>query len=572
MPNSRSTPSTNRFWLGLGALLLVAGFATRAEAERKRIVILPFEGDEKAEKFHAALIKLVKKTHTVVSTEKWESTAENLSAAKVNDKNIKKVAKKMKVDGVIEGSVTKRRDSYMLKLKLRAGTSGSVAASVDTKAEGTRLDGQASRDIKDELLDAIDNLDSVRGGGGEDEEDAKPAKKPKKGEDEEEDAKPAKKPKKGEDDEDAKDAKPAKKPKKGEDDEDAKDAKPAKKPKKGEDEEDAKPAGKPSKFGGGQLKDGKDAKKDDEVAALKTKKDDEEEEENPNPKPKKKDVAATEEEEDSISERAEPGVKLTGAAAVSPGNRAIDATIGLSLNARRLAWKADGDLPASTGLGQGKPPNYNGVPAPGAVLDITAYPLAFGHKKKGVLTGIGISAMYDQALLISSQTNSGTKLKTASNRYQFGGVFRYPLGQSPNALVVGGRLSYGRQSFQIQQGSDLPNVNYTMIEPGAFVKIPLGKIVFNLDVGYQLISNTGQMTKGENYGKATVSGIDFAVSGDYALSTALFARAGLNVSRIGYKFDGSGMLTTMRDNDPEQDVKGATDMYLGAAFTIGYLY
>jgi hypothetical protein len=563
MLNSRSKASTNKVWLGFAALLLVAGFATRAHADRKRVVILPFDGDEKAEKFHGALVKLIKKTHTVVSTSKWETTAEGLSAEKVNDGNIKKVAKKMKVDGVIEGTISKRRDEYIIKLKLRSGTSGKVIAKVDTKAEGTKLDGQASRDIKDELVDAVDNLESVRGGGGEEEEDAKPAKKPKKGEDEEE-AKPAKKPKKGEDEEEAK---PAKKPKKGEDEE----AKPAKKPKKGEDEEEAKP----SKFGGNKkLEKGNDA--GGEETALKSKKDPEEEE-NPNPKPKKggKKVAAKDPDGEEIGEVAEPGVKLTGPEALTPANRAIDAVIGLSLNARRLSWKADGDLGPSTGPGLGKPPNYNGVPAPGAVLDITAYPLAFGHKKKGVLTGLGVQAMYDQALLISSKLGDGTKLKTQANRLLIGGVFRCPLGSKAEAPVVGGRLAFMKQSFQIQMGSDLPNVNYSAIQPGVFFKLPVGKLVFNADLGYQLISNTGQMTKGNmtGYGKASVSGIDFKVSGDYALTKAIFARGGLQIERIGYKFNGSAdTLATLRDNDPEQDVKGATDMYIGAAFAIGYLY
>jgi len=563
--------STNKVLLGLAALFLVVGFASRAHAERKRVVILPFDGDEKAEKFHASMVKLLKKSHTVVSTAKWESTAEDLSAEKVSDGNVKKVAKKMKVDGVIEGSIQKRRDEYMIKLKLRSGTSGKVIASVSTKAEGTKLDGQASKDIKDELYDAIDNLESVRDGGGDDDEDVKPAKKPKKGEDEEAVKPTTKKPKKGEDEEavkpttkkpkkgeDEEDVKPtAKKPKKGEDEEDVKPT--AKKPKKGEDEEDVKP----SKFGGGKLTKGEDSD---------TTNDDEE---NPNPKAKKPKVAAKDDDDgEKIVKRDDEdgGTKLTGPAALTPANRAIDAVVGISLNARRLKWKADGDLAASTGAGQGKPPNYNGVPAPGALLDITAYPLAFGHKKKGVLTGIGISAMYDQALLISSQKNDGTKLKTTSSRLGFGGVFRYPLGSSPNAVVVGGRLAYGKQSFQIQMGSDLPNVNYSMIEPGVMVKLPLGKLVFNLDLGYQLISNTGQMTKGDQYGKATVSGIDFAVSGDYALTGALFARAGLKLERIGYKFDGTGTLSTGRDADPEQDVNGATDLYVGAMLTVGYLY
>ncbi len=545
MLSSRSKASINRIWLGFAALLLVAGFAARAHAERKRVVILPFDGDEKAEKFHGALVKLIKKNHTVVSTSKWETTAEGLSAEKVNDGNVKKVAKKMKVDGVIEGTISKRRDEYIIKLKLRAGTSGKILSTVNTKAEGTKLDGQAARDIKDELIDAIDNLESVRGGGGEEEEETKPAKKPKKGEDEEE-------------------AKPTKKPKKGEDEE----AKPAKKPKKGEDEEE-----KPSKFGGTKkLEKGNDA--GGEETALKPKKDPEEEE-NPNPKPKKGKKVAAKDSDGEVVDSVEPGVKLTGPDAVTPANRAIDAVFGISLNARRLSWKADGDLGPSTGPGLGKPPNYNGVPAPGALLDITAYPLAFGHKKKGVLTGIGLSAMYDQALLISSKTGDGTKLKTQANRFQLGGVFRYPLGSKPDAIVVGGRLAFGKQSFQIQMGSDLPNVNYTAIEPGAFVKLPVGKLTFNADLGYQLISKTGQMTKGDmtGYGKGKVSGIDFAVSGDYSLSKALFARAGLKIERIGYKFDGSaGTLATGRDNDETQDVKGATDMYIGAAFTVGYLY
>jgi hypothetical protein len=188
----------------------VTGFGLRAaDAERKRVVILPFDGD-KAEKFHASMVKLVKKSHTVVSTEKWETTAEGLGAATVNEKNIKKVAKKMKVDGVIEGTITKRRDEYVVKLKLRTAKDGTVVANASVKAEGTKLDGSAGKEIKDELVKAIDGLESADG-----DDDAKPAKKGKK-DDDDDDAKPAKKDKK--DDKKAKkdeddDAKPAKKDK-----------------------------------------------------------------------------------------------------------------------------------------------------------------------------------------------------------------------------------------------------------------------------------------------------------------------------------------------------------------------
>src|SRR5687767_13242762 len=102
MTSSRSNGSTSRY---LVVLLILLGVST-AHAERRRVVVLPFEG-EKAEKFHSAVVKLVKKSHTVVSADKWEGAAGDM---KFNDKTIKKVAKKLKVDGVISGSVDKRRD------------------------------------------------------------------------------------------------------------------------------------------------------------------------------------------------------------------------------------------------------------------------------------------------------------------------------------------------------------------------------------------------------------------------------------------------------------------------------
>jgi hypothetical protein len=582
MTSSRSNGSINKRVLVVALLLF--GLGTAHAEKRKRVVVLPFEGDEKAEKFHSAVIKLVKKSHTVVSADKWEGAAEEMSATKLTDKNIKKVAKKLKVDGIIEGKVEKRRDAYMVKLKLRSGASGVVVGSVDTKAEGPRLDGTASKDVKDELIEAIGNLDSVRGGGGEDEEEEeKPAKK-KKGEDAEEE-KPAKKKKGGDAEEeeekpakskfgsgkmskgeDAEEEKPAKK-KKGED---AEEEKPAKK-KKGEDVAEEKPA---KKKKGEDVAEEKPAKKkggEEEEVAVKSKKGGEDEEEAPLPKKKKsKEVAAKEGEE--IEEKAEPREKMDAALAVSPGKRAVDVAVGLSFNARRMSFKADADLAAGAGAGQGRPPSYKGVPAPGAYFDITAYPLAFGHKNEGITKDIGVEIMVDQALLISSKDGDGNKLQTKAGRFAFGGVFRYPLGKGASAPVVGGKLLYGQQKFLIAD-ADIPSVTYGMIEPGVFFKYPLNdKITLNTSVSYMLITKSGDITSSANYGKSTVSGIEAELGGDYSLTKAIFARAALKLETIGYKFKGDGMLTTGRDSDPEQDVAGARDTYIGASFSIGYLY
>jgi hypothetical protein len=151
-----------------------------AYAGKKRVVVLDFEGDN-AESIHASVVKLLKKSYTVVSTSKWNDKAEELGATKVSEKNVKKVAAKLKVDGVITGKVDKRRDEYIIKLKLRSGSTGElIGNSVSTKTDKTKLDAQAKRDIKDELIGAIDGLESNGAGGDDEEEEVADEEKPKK--------------------------------------------------------------------------------------------------------------------------------------------------------------------------------------------------------------------------------------------------------------------------------------------------------------------------------------------------------------------------------------------------------
>ena len=231
----------------IGALRLVPALAQAGG--RKRVVVLELEGP-KAEKFHEDLVKLIKKSHTVVPVDKWNGTAEDLDASKQNEKNFKKVAKKLKVDAIITGKIDKRRDEYIIKLKLREGKTGAlVGEGIDTKADGPRIDGKAQKDLKDELLDAISNVDANRAGGGGDEDDEEDEDKPAK-----------KKPLKKDDDEEEDEDKPAKKGFSKKDDEEEDEDKPAKKgfSKKDDEEDEDKPA-----------KKGFSKKTDDTVAALK---------------------------------------------------------------------------------------------------------------------------------------------------------------------------------------------------------------------------------------------------------------------------------------------------------------
>jgi len=161
MTTSKSNTSKSKL-----ALLFVLVFATSAFAEgKKKIVVLDFKGPD-AEKFHDDVVKLIKEdeSHKVVNTEKWTGAAEEADAKKFNTENVKKVAKKVKVDGVVWGKVEKDGDSYTLKLKLRAGKNGEqVGDELELKSDAAELNKKGKKKLKKDFLPSIDTLEPVGG-------------------------------------------------------------------------------------------------------------------------------------------------------------------------------------------------------------------------------------------------------------------------------------------------------------------------------------------------------------------------------------------------------------------------
>jgi hypothetical protein len=547
MTSSRSIP---RWLVVLAALVLWVGHAS---AGRKRVVVLEFDGP-KAEKFHEDVVKLIKKSHTVVSVDKWNAKAEELDAGKVTEKNVKKIAKKLKIDGVITGKIDKRRDEYIIKLKLRSGTTGEIlGASVQTKADGPRLDSKAQRDIRDELIAIIDELESNRAGG--DDDDDAPKKLSKKGGDDEDEPKKSGFGRKGglsADDED--------KPKK----------------KKTEVVED-----KPKKKT--EVVEDKPKKKavDEEKAVLATKRSrDDDDDERPRRRSKRKAVV-----DDDDEEGIEDEVELEDGdrdVALSPGRRAVDVAAGFSFTRRNLNFSYASDL--------GKPPpGYRqAIPVGGAMIDMTFFPMAFSKKEKGIISGLGLNILYDQVLKINSQKRyldnmqetRIANLDTKESRWLVGGVLRYPLGTAANSIVVGGSLSYGSQQFTVAQmlpngdPTDIPNVAYSFFQPAVFARLPLiPKITINLDAGLLLMMNTGDIQTSAHYGAATVTGYELELGADYRLKPNIFARVGVRYQTISFSFKGDPTsMTNTRDTDPDQDVTGAKDVYFGGFTTIGFIY
>jgi hypothetical protein len=158
MTTSTSNTSKSR----LLALLVVLVWSGVAFAGGKKIVVLEFKGPD-AEKFHDDVVKLVEKDdNKVVNIDKWNGAAEEADATKFNTKSVKKVAKKVKVDGVVWGKVEKDGDSYTIKLKLRAGKTGEmVGDEIEVKSDAAELKGKARKKVKEGLLPGIDGLEEV---------------------------------------------------------------------------------------------------------------------------------------------------------------------------------------------------------------------------------------------------------------------------------------------------------------------------------------------------------------------------------------------------------------------------
>src|SRR6185503_18113238 len=632
MTNSRSRSSRSKL---LGALVVacaMVGAAGVAHAERKRVVVLDFEGP-KGERFHDDVVRLLKKTHTVVSTHQWNGAAEQLDAASMLDKDVRRVAKKLKVDAVVEGKIEKRRDAFLIHLKLREGKTGEVVrAGISTRADGPRIEGRAQRDIKDELVGAIDEVEPNHPG--DDDDDDRGKKRVAKAEaeaDDEAEERPTKKRGKKADDRGKK--RVAKAEAEAEDEgESDRSAKKAKKDSAGkkvakkteEEDEDSLPPKKASK-----------ADKADERAGKKVAKKTEEEGEDSLP-PKKANKAKSDERSESVGggndgkrfskrpedergsdrvasaddERAALKPKTDDDAAAKAGegdgdegHKAASTKVASSEDAERVEVEAEpaGRIESAMSRSPGqraieliaggsmtvrtmkfdvkgdlvsRPANYKGGRAGGAIVDATIYPLAL-RSRAGILKDIGVTVMYDRMLKVSSRSQlTGMEVDTKETRLGAGLVFRHAFGSTPTAPVVLAKITYSSQVFRIAADLDTPNVKYTMFEPGLGVRVPvIANLVLGLDAKFMAITNTGQIQELSQYGTARVLGLEGALSVDYLFGRGLFARAAFRYETIGYTFKGNGLMTVNRDrNASTQDVMGARDSYLGGLASVGYLY
>jgi len=517
-----STSNTSKSsWLVVAILVLWTGLAF---ADHKRVVVLDFDGP-KADKFHEDIVKaLKKKDHTVVGTDKWNGAAEDLKATKLNKKNARKIAKKLKVDGIVTATIEKNDEGYVVHVKLRAGKSGAVVAEqIDLKSEGTKL---SKKEVNDQLVGAIEGLED--NGGDSAETPDTPG---------------------------------------------------------GDDDDSGPKHGGFSKTHdtGASATDDPPPKKNHDKDPDKDKKDPDTAEANPKPHHKHpKPVAAGDDDgsgnSDSVTAHADEPALPTGDEILLPANRAVDFGIGMSFTARHLGFSS------SPKLGTPPPEYKEGLPVAGGVMDATVYPFAITHKSTGILNDLGIEVMYDKVIDISSKkgyvdpttmTQMTASLNTDEAHFEVGAVFRYPLS---NDLVPGFKLMYSNQQFLIDQmlpdgsATGVPDVQYSAVEPHVFVHYSATpSITINADGGFMFLVKTGDITAdGTGYGGAKDLGFEFTGGLDYNLTKAIFARALFHLDEYSLTFKGDA--NSLSDSSGMKVVDGAKDYYYGGSIQIGYAY
>ncbi len=571
MKSSRSIASASRSALAVvAALVALIALAWPGVAHaRKRLVVLEFTGP-KAEEFQADLEKILKKRHSLVPQAKWDAAADDLGATKLTDANVKRIAGKLNVDGVIVGKSEKRGSRYYLHLKLRAGASGKVLAEPEVIERSGGL-GPDGRDTIDEsLLPVIDDLPRLGGGGDDDDEDAD-------ADDDDDDrgsrgkgkGKPTGKGKGklADDDDDDDDDRPGWG--RGDDDDDDDDA---------DDDDDrgsrGKGKGKPTGKGKGKPADDDDdddrgAGRDDDDDDDRGRDDDDDDDRVADRDDRDDRDRDDEDDEDDDRDRGRGRDRDDAPADPRP---ALDLSAGLSFTGRKLGF--------TTNLVQNAPQGYSGAPVPGLRIAGDLFPLAFNKKNRSFTRNLGVTGLFDRAIKISSELKTATMtytLPTVEQHLAFGVIYRHPV--SPT-LTIEGSVRYNKRKFVINKSSapmdavDIPNTDYSYVDPGVGVHYVLGpKAALSADARFLLITDTGEMQSPDQYGASTVTGVDLGLAVDYLVAPKIVIRAALGLATIGYAFKGNGALTNNRDGQPASvDVSGARDTYYGGSAGAAYLF
>ncbi|MBP9084800.1 MAG: hypothetical protein KBG15_01730 [Kofleriaceae bacterium] len=328
--------------------------------------------------------------------------------------------------------------------------------------------------------------------------------------------------------------------------------------------------GKPAKRGtSGDARSNDDDADDDDQASN----DDDDADDRPKKKKKKKRSRDDEDESEDDELSAAQLYAMTHGA----NRAAIRVDFGPSMVARSLSFNSN--------LIDNPPRGYSNSPVPGARIAVEFYPLAL-RKRLGAAAGLGFGLDYDRTLSLSvrvPQTDGSViSLPTAQSRLYADLRYRVVFGNraaSPSLTVIAG---YGQRDFSVDRLPlsasgivlDMPDVGYRIFAPGLNARFPVASAVaLGVQARGLLVFDAGAIQTKQEYGQATITGVEANVSIDILLGARFALKVAGDVAVLGYSFTGNGEQSNNRDMDPAtKDVGGASDRYLGGSVTMAVLY
>lgn len=501
--------------LTLAAAVALSATTAVATAEAGVVVVLSVRGSDDGD-LERMLGDAVAEDHELRNDTDYSKVARREGVSGSDDpRDIATVARILGADVIVDPSLRREDGGYVLRIKLRDRT-GKVAKTMVVKMRKPRLGTSGKRDVAKELADTLSAVLDRRGGGSD-----RDRARDDRDDDEERDD--------GGDDRRVRDRD------RDDDDDEERDDRRAR-----DDEDDDERDGR-------RVRDRDDEDEDDRF--------DEDDDEDDRGRRRRRRRAGEEPRE----------IRRAGVV-VEAGTMALK---------RTLSFSSQADLEMA-------PRGYTGSFVPAARFSIELYPVAFSAPKN-VAAGLGVYAEYDRAFLLSTKSDrvANLSLPTEQTHWSIGARFRYAFGDAPNlpSIILGG--GYSRRAFMVDRSAlpadetlDLPDVDYKAIEVGAQLRVPIGteRLVLGLAGQGLLFRDAGPIQDPSEYGAAKVTGVEGSVTIDAAITRRVLLRLRGGIAQIGFDFTGNGRMSNNRDSDPEQDVGGALDRWLGAAASLGVMY
>ena len=166
-------------------------------------------------------------------------------------------------------------------------------------------------------------------------------------------------------------------------------------------------------------------------------------------------------------------------------------------------------------------------------------------------------------------------LPTRQQRMGVAATYRKAFGSSPTSPTVSLRAGYKQTGIRHRPGQrrfGCPNVTYTYIDPGLSLRFGATDRVFlTAAAEFILVLDTGEIQQPEEYGVATVTGLDSEAGIEVLFGSRYLLRAAGRFSRIGYSFAGNANKTDC-NGDGQTDVFGAADHMWAATLPLAFTF